>query len=658
MNIKFNYRKFKYIRALSIVIFSIAALVMVGWFLDIPVLKSIMPNYVSMKFNTALCFMLMSISLILESLKKQKLLTNIINIFVIVLCIVTYSQEVFNYNIGIDQLVITDRDAISDKSPFPGRMSPITAILFTTIASGFILRKYARKYVLAIQYAFHLVTLMSIIALIGYLYNAPEFYTLSFLTSMAAHTSFGFFLLSIGASLLLPKLGIAGIITGSNVGNALARRLFSQICIAILGFTYLRYLSHKYQVVDIEFGIALLTISFLIISLLIIWEATDKLNKKDEKKRLAEEHFRLVVESAPNALIMSDNTGTITLINKQAEIMFGYEREDFIGKKIELLVPNKFTPNHDKNRDSYHASPKAKYFGAGRDLYAVRSNGEEFPVEIGLNPIRTEDGRTSVLASIIDITERKKQEAIINKHVIELKLKNQEMEQFNYIASHDLQEPLRTVSNYIMLLNEDYEDHITDEIKMHLDTMDDAIKRMSLLVRSLLDFGRLGRDKKLVKSDCNEIVENVLKDLSNLISETNAKIKIEGLLPVTNIYETEFRQLFQNLINNAIKFRKPDISAEITVGCTKKSGYYEFYVTDNGIGIKEKHTNKIFQIFQRLNKNSEYEGHGIGLANCRKIAEMHGGKIWVESVPGEGSTFKFTILNLKDESTIKLHHAS
>ncbi|GGB81029.1 hypothetical protein GCM10007424_21410 [Flavobacterium suaedae] len=648
-------------KVLSFAVFVLALMVIVGWLFDIEQLKSIMPKYVSMKFNTALCFILMSISLTIEAFRLRKFIfiSIIINAFVAVFSLLTYSQEIFGYNLHIDQFFIIDEVGIQAKEAFPGRMSPITVFLFSMLSISLILDKcIKRKYLFILQYIYHIVTLMAIIAIIGYIYNAPEFYTLSFLTSMAVHTAIGFLLLSVGTALIHPSLGVTGILIGNSVGNSVARKLFSQICIAIMAFTYIRYLTHKYNIVDIEFGIALLTISFLIISLVIIWEAADKLNKKDEKKKLAEEHFRLVVESAPNALIMSDSKGTITLVNKQAEIMFGYEREELIGKKIELLVPNKFTPNHDKNRVSYHASPKAKYFGAGRDLYAVRSTGEEFPVEIGLNPIRKEDGKIAVLASIIDITERKKQEAIIRKQVIELKLKNQEMEQFNYIASHDLQEPLRTVSNYIMLLNEDYEEELNADIKMHLVTMDDAIKRMSLLVRSLLDFGRLGRDKKLVKSDCGKIAENVLKDLSNLICETNAKVKIEGQLPLTNVYEIEFRQLLQNLINNAIKFRKADVPAEIVIGCTSTASQHEFYVTDNGIGIKEKYADKIFQIFQRLNKNTEYEGHGIGLANCRKIAEMHGGKIWVESIPGEGSTFKFTILNLKDESTIKLHHAS
>ena len=639
-------RIYRYARILSLSVFLLALVVIIGWAFNIPALKSIMPNYVSMKLNTAICFIVMSISLILETFLKKRKITIFLNIGVALLCILTYSQEVFNYDLGVDQLLIIDKDAVSAKSPFPGRMSPITAILFTILSIGLILQRYTRRYLIYIQYAFNLVTIMAIIALIGYLYNAPEFYTLSFLTSMALHTSLGFFLLSIAASLLRPKLGIVGMLTGNRVGNSMARRLFSQICLVILFFTYIRYLSHKHQVVDAEFGTALLTISFLLVSIVIIWEATDRINKKDDKKRLAEEHFRLVVESAPNAFIMSDSSGVIKLVNEQAEKMFGYERNDFIGQKIELIVPNAFKSIHHNNRNSYHASPSNRYFGAGSNLYATRSDGTEFPVEIGLTPIRTEND-TMVLASIIDITERKRNENIIEQQMIELKIKNQEMEQFNYIASHDLQEPLRTLANYIELLEEDYPEQINDEIKIHLKTMDNAVSRMKLLVRSILDFGRLGRNKKLAYINSQAIVDDVITDLGSLIKCTEATIIIDTDLPHFHGYETELRQLFQNLINNALKFRKKDINPIINIGCIKTKGKYEFYIKDNGIGIDSRYNNRIFEIFKRLNKESEFKGDGVGLANCKKISEMHGGKIWVESALGKGSTFKFTISKIK-----------
>ena len=223
-----------------------------------------------------------------------------------------------------------------------------------------------------------------------------------------------------------------------------------------------------------------------------------------------------------------------------------------------------------------------------------------------------------------------------------MELKNKELEQFNYIASHDLQEPLRTVSNYIQILEEDFSKELSGEVRNHLHTIGRATTRMSMLVHSLLDFSRLGQNRKLVFTDCGFVVKNVIADLDRLIKTTGAVITV-GDLPVINAYETELRQLFQNLINNAIKFRRTNTTPEINIGCKDKDDYFEFYVTDNGIGIAPRHFDRIFQIFQRLNPDKEFEGYGIGLAYCKKIVEMHGGKIEIESIVGKGSTFKFSI---------------
>ncbi|WP_116788661.1 sensor histidine kinase [Flavobacterium psychrotrophum] len=626
-------------------VFLISYLVIYGWFNNIEVLKSIIPGYISMKFNTALCFIFLSISILIESNAKQlTFLSSILNVSVLIIAATSYSQELFDLDFGIDQLIIADNNAIEANEAFPGRMSPITSILFIIMTLSSIFIK-AKKKLLYMQYALHFVTLMSVIATIGYIFHAPDFYTLNFMTSMAVHTSVAFFLLSVSTSLINPHLGLAGIFTGEQVGNVMARRLFLQMFSATFIIILLQYLGHKYNLVTIEFHMATFAIAAIIVNLFIICETTVMLNRKETKKRMAQENFRLVVESAPNALIKFDTKGNIVMINKQAEKMFGYDRELFIRKSIDMLVPDSVSPHYYKNMDYYNLKPESSYFGASRDLYAVRSDGTKFPVEIDLNPITTEGG-AMVLASIIDITERKKNENIITNQMIELQMKNKEMEEFNYIASHDLQEPLRTLSNYVTLIEEDYGNELCDELKLHLKTMDNAVSRMSLLVHSILDFGRLGRDKLLSIENCNGIVQNVIEDLGTLIHDAQAVIKIDGTLPTINVYQTELRQLFQNLINNAVKFRRVDAPPEITIGAIKKERFYEFYVKDNGIGINPKHYERIFHIFQRLVKQDQYEGHGIGLANCRKIAEMHGGKIWVESIPGYGSTFKFTISNL------------
>lgn len=226
--------------------------------------------------------------------------------------------------------------------------------------------------------------------------------------------------------------------------------------------------------------------------------------------------------------------------------------------------------------------------------------------------------------------------------LVAIKAKNKELSDFNYIASHDLKEPLRTVSNYTLILNEDFSEQLSEEAKKHLKTIEKATERMSALINSLLDFSRLGKDRKTLLIDCNILVRDVVGDLFSLIEINKAKVIINNL-PEINAYQTELRQLFQNLISNAIKFKKKDTLPEIQIGYVNHNNMFEFYVKDNGIGIEHKHFERIFQMFQRLNNDRNVEGYGIGLANCKKIVEIHGGKLWVESEMGKGSTFKFTI---------------
>ncbi|TGK18730.1 PAS domain S-box protein [Leptospira fluminis] len=361
------------------------------------------------------------------------------------------------------------------------------------------------------------------------------------------------------------------------------------------------------------------------------------------ERKKAEERFRLVVESAPNAMILVNQNGIITLANNQTEKLFRYDRAELIGNKLEILLPERFRENHPQHRNSFFQNPTARSMGAGRDLYALRKDGTEVQVEIGLNPIDTIDG-LMVIASVIDITERKTQEKIVLRQK-ELEVKNKELEQFAYLASHDLQEPLRTVSNYIQVIEEDFGEELNEEVRNSLNTIKSATNRMSVLVRALLDFSRLGRGKTLSYADCNKVVSDVISDLESLIKSSGTKLTV-GKLPRLNSYETELRQLFQNMISNAIKFKKEGIRPEIRIESEKLGEQWKFSIQDNGIGIDPMFHERIFQIFQRLHPEGQYEGYGIGLANCKKIVELHGGRIWLDSEKNSGCTFHFTLSDL------------
>jgi signal transduction histidine kinase len=224
----------------------------------------------------------------------------------------------------------------------------------------------------------------------------------------------------------------------------------------------------------------------------------------------------------------------------------------------------------------------------------------------------------------------------------ELEIKNKELEQFAYVASHDMQEPLRTTSSFVELLQQQYKGRLDDQADKYLSFIAQSSDRMKVLIKDLLDYSRIGRKKELAQVDCNVILQEVLADLGVAVDEAGAQINSD-ILPALNGYPTELKQLFQNLVINAIKFRKKNVSPQINISVKRNGSYWQFAFKDNGIGIEEKHNQRIFEIFQRLHTRKEYEGSGIGLSHCKKIVGLHNGNLWVESALGKGSTFYFTI---------------
>jgi two-component system, chemotaxis family, sensor kinase Cph1 len=228
-----------------------------------------------------------------------------------------------------------------------------------------------------------------------------------------------------------------------------------------------------------------------------------------------------------------------------------------------------------------------------------------------------------------------------NESLREVILRNEELEQFAYVASHDLQEPLITIKSFIDLLGEEYGDKLGIVGKQYLDFISESSYGLSSVVKDLLDYSRLGTNLKMTKVDCNKLVESIQKDLTSAISKSKATFKVEKLPEITG-FKTELRLLFQNLISNAIKFCAEDTPPHIII-TAQKGKNWTFCIQDNGIGIAKENQKKIFTIFQRLHSKNNYEGTGIGLAQCKKIINLHGGEIWINSKQDLGSTFCFSI---------------
>lgn len=390
----------------------------------------------------------------------------------------------------------------------------------------------------------------------------------------------------------------------------------------------------------------IITILFLLVGFFfIIFLVTSRNRLQSELKQITkeikkqEDRFRIVVEAAPNAIIMVGKEGKITLVNKQAESLFEYPREELIGMTIENLIPKRFREKHPEHRKGFFANPTPRAMGAGRDLYGLTKNGKEVPIEIGLNPIVTESGQF-VLASIVNITERKRIEEALKTTIEKLAISNSELESFTVIASHDLQEPLRKITAFGDRLEELCANSIGEKGIDYLQRMKSAAKRMRQLIDDLLLLSRVTtKANPYEKVDLNEVVKEVIADLESRIEESNGDINIK-ILPTINADRVQMHQLFQNLISNALKYKKEYSQAVVNIDSKHlENNSVEITVSDNGIGFEEQYSDLIFKPFQRLHTRTEYEGSGIGLAICKKIVNRHKGTITAKSALNKGTDF-------------------
>ncbi len=368
----------------------------------------------------------------------------------------------------------------------------------------------------------------------------------------------------------------------------------------------------------------------------------DRLTDAGEPERQlarSEARYRGLLEAAPDAMVVVDEMGEIVLLNLQAEKQFGYSRDELIGRKVTDIIPIGFAERlvADKLRSPEEAL--AQEIGAGIELIAVRRDGGEFPIEIMLSPLESPDGML-VTAAIRDISVRKAAEVDLMDKIAELKRSNEELSQFAYIASHDLQEPLRMVSSYTQLLAQRYVGKLDSDADEFIAFAVDGAMRMQRLIQDLLAYSRIGTAQiRVTRVSSQKVLATALNNLSGAIGDSGARITSDPL-PTVQADELQLVQLFQNLVGNAIKYRG-EKAPRVHVSAVQKRGRWQFCVKDNGIGIEAQYYDRIFGMFQRLHNRSEFSGTGIGLAICRKIVERHGGEISVASVPGHGSTFCF-----------------
>jgi PAS domain S-box-containing protein len=380
----------------------------------------------------------------------------------------------------------------------------------------------------------------------------------------------------------------------------------------------------------------------IIAGVAIFSDVTDR-RLAEEAVRESESKFRNIASAAQDAVILIDNKGTVGFWNDAATKIFGYTSEEMMGKHLHsFIMPERYLDEHIRGFEAFRKTGQGRFIGKTYEIEAKRKDGTEFPVELSLAALKLKDAWNSI-GIVRDITARKHAEEELKMTVEELERSNTELQHFAYAASHDLQEPLRTVASFLQLLSRKYAGKLDEKADRYISFAVDGANRMSLLISDLLAYSRTGTaPRQFAAVDMESAARQAIANLKMSMEESKTSIVV-GELPVVQGDDSLLVQLLQNLLGNAIKFRKKEEPPRILITARRKGKEWLLGVEDNGIGIDPQYHENIFTLFQRLHTREEYPGTGIGLAICRKIVERHGGRIWVESKPGEGSSFYFTL---------------
>ena len=358
----------------------------------------------------------------------------------------------------------------------------------------------------------------------------------------------------------------------------------------------------------------------------------------------SEEKYRKLIETAQDAIVCDEN-GIITIWNKSAERIFGYSMSEIIGKPVSTIIPERHNEQHMQGMKRFQESDMTKIMDKVTEISGKAKDGTEFPIEMSLSCQKNNNGRYSFTGIIRDITSQKKAKEQLLEKSKEVEKINNELKDFVYTVSHDLKEPLFSINGYVTRLYETYYDTYDEKGRKFSNRIKANIEIMSNRIQEILEVAKVGIIAYDFKEHASEdVIKNVLVILQDKIEASNINTLIKSNLPTIFCDEKRIRDVFFNLVTNAIKFMGDDKKRQVTIGYNKIEGYYEFFVEDTGIGIRKEYQNNVFKIFSRL-KQIEAEGTGVGLIIVKKIIEKHKGEIWIESPidKGKGTRFCFTI---------------
>jgi PAS domain S-box-containing protein len=615
---------------------AIGMLALVGWALDVGALKSFLPGVPDMKPNSAIALVLAGAALFwLPDERPAGAVFWALTGVVTAIGGLTLLEYALGVDLGLDDLIWS-----GGSGPNPTRPAVNTSICLVLLGGALALHGAGRPVRGRDQAIILLAVAIAFLALIGYGLEEGDLSTIAGYQQMAAHTAVCLLLLGGGLLVARPDEGLMARINGPSAGSRSVRRLLPIAIGAPTLLGVLRYEGNRAGWWGVELGVWIFTVLLIGVLVGVVLLYGRRVDDEDDRFRGEERRGREVLAASPDAFVAVNPAGRITDWNAEAERTLGWAREEAIGRALtDTVIPERFHAEHRRGFATFVETGTGPILHRRIELVARRQDGSELPVEATIAPLPG----GGAFAFLHDISERRAAEAEIESRTRDLERSNAELEQFAYVASHDLAEPLRAISGFAELLESGYRGRLDDDADEFLAFMTDGTRRMREMIDGLLAFSRAGRgEPRRAPIDCDRVVDETVAALGPLVADRGARVTRDDL-PMVQADHAQLAQVFQNLIANALKFHADGATPQVHIGADRLDGAWRLWVRDNGIGVDPAHRSKIFRMFARLHSRAEYPGTGIGLAICDRIVARHGGTMELESAPDEGSIFSFTL---------------
>lgn len=629
-----------------LLVMAVALSSLIGWAFDIEILKRILPNSVAMNPMTAICFILSAIAFLVHASKKKRriglIAGKLLAIIVLLVGMQLFFGYVFGYKSNLDQLFFSSKLQHEKGGYLNNMMAPNTTFSFILTGIGLILLNFENhQKAMLTQFLALVLALGALLAGFGYLYGLEMLYSLPTFIPMAFHTAFNFFLISLALLFVHPQKGLMATFTSLETGGVVFRTFIIPTVVfpIVLGYVYdytiiQEHVSHSLASIFLFYG-------FIIGFLLIIYFFAKVLNKKDAVRKKMEDDlvesnqkFKNFFDLAPFPMWVYDvKTLRFLEVNRTAIIKYGYTREEFKSMGIGDIRPAEDVP---------------------RLLQAVQKKSEVDEPTGSHWRHQLKDGRIIevLITSQLIVSERRDACLVIAKDITErLKAENQiqalnkELEAFTFSVAHDLRAPLRIIDGYSAVLKEDYSAALDGEGIRLLNIISTNAQQMGQLIDDLLNLSRVGRASlNCTNVDMLNLAGKCIEEQLVFDPEKKVRINMSDLEPAY-CDGVLMKSVFNNLISNALKYSHKKEAPLIELGSYQKDGELVYFVKDNGVGFDMKHAEKLFGVFQRLHKATEFNGTGVGLAIVQRIVSKHGGRVWAHAVKEEGATFYFSLPN-------------